>query len=58
MKVFVVFDGTSPIGEAMAIIFKFVDNKVTEWEEIAPKLVSFLQVQYNVAPKVIRSCNA
>jgi len=62
-KVVVIFDGTSRIGEAMAIILRFVDKdwiiqhrlihlqllaKSTTGEEIARELISVLQVQYNV----------
>ena len=62
-KVSVIFDGTSRIGEAMAIILRFVDKdwsiqhrlihlqllaKSMNGEEIARELVSVLQVQYNV----------
>jgi len=62
-KVVVIFDGTSRIGEAMAIILRFIDKdwiiqhrlihlqllaKSTTGEEIARELISVLQVQYNV----------
>ena len=62
-KVSVIFDDTSRIGEAMAIILRFVDKdwsirhrlihlqllgKSMTGEEIACELVSVLQVQYDV----------
>ena len=65
-KVSVVFDGASRLGEAMAIILRFVDSswkihqrlirlqllaKSMSGEEIARELVSVLQVQYDVAPR-------
>ena len=58
-----IFDGTSRIGEAMAIILRFIDKdwkiqhrlihlqllaKSMTGEEIARELVSVLQVQYDV----------
>ena len=62
-KISVIFDGTSRIGEAMAIILRFVDKdwniqhrlihlqllaKSMTGEEIARELVSVLPVQYDV----------
>ena len=65
-KVSVIFDGTSRIGEAMAIIIRFVNKdwsiqhrlirlqllaKSMTGEEVARELVSILQVQYDVDSK-------
>ena len=66
MKISVVFDGASRLGEAMAIILRFADRswkihqrlvrlqllaKSMSGEEIARELVSVLQIQYDVAPR-------
>ena len=66
-KVAVIFDGTTRLGEAMAIIVRFVNDwqihqrlvrlrhlsKSLTGEEIARELISVLQVDYNISPDAL-----